>query len=108
MDCPPRLLERIKYSGGVIRSSCCFYEQNYEDPWANPWQNHGDDCFCFNCPILRDDEDFEEWEGRLMTPVEILKGSNALCFWSQHMSLDWVYFEQLFDQALTYYRKSGN
>ena len=104
MNCPPHLLARIKSCGGIIQSSGCFYERNYNDEWANPDVHDDYRCFGFNCPIARNDDDFEEFEERLMTSDEILQGAQARNF--QHyntIEVDWRYFEQRLDAAIKYY-----
>lgn len=104
MECPPHLLARIIHSGGIINSSGCFYEENYED--ESIYDVHDDyTCFGFNCPIARDDDVFEQFEERSMTSDEILQGAQARGF-SHHnprVQIDWKYFEERLDSAIKYY-----
>jgi len=103
MDCPPHLLARIEYCGG-IKSSGCFYEQIYDNEHETPYDVHDDyACFGFNCPIARDDDDFEQFEKRLMTSDEILQGAQARSFQDYTTTTDWRYFEERLDSAIKYY-----
>ena len=104
MTCPPHLLARIEHCGGIVKSSCCCYEQIYDNEHETPYDVHDDyACFGFNCPIARDDDDFEEFEKRLMTSDEILQGAQACSFQDYTTTTDWRYFEERLDSAIKYY-----